>query len=209
MTEFEMTVTQALVELKTLDDRIRKAITEATFIVAICPSNEPKSQEEIETSIKASYQKANDLIARRDAIKDALIISNAQTVLTVGGEEMSVAVAIDRKKSANELRRTLLREMGRQSSYAVNNFRTMTTNIESNARNLLKTMGVKPDEATDNDTAMAAYRAYLEANKVVLVDPLDITAVMEKLADKLDTFDRDVDVALSVKNATTIIKGSY
>lgn len=85
----------------------------------------------------------------------------------------------------------------------------MTTNIESNARNLLKTMGVKPEEAADNDTAMAAYRAYLEANKVVLIDPLDITAVMEKLADKLDTFDRDVDVALSVKNATTIIKGSY
>lgn len=209
MTEFEMTVTQALVELKTLDDRIQKAIQDGTFIVAILPSSEPRSVDEITTSIKASYQKVTDLIARRDAIKDALIVSNAATYVSINGEKMSVAVAIDRKKSGNALRRLLLREMGSQSTRAVSNYRTMSANIESNGRSLVKSLGVNPGEMTDNSAAMSAYKAYLETNKVELVDPLKLTDVMEKLANDLDAFDRDVDVALSVSNAVTLIRGSY
>lgn len=209
MTEFEMTVTQALVELKTLDDRIHKAIQEGTFIASIVPSSEPRPSEEIVTSIKASYQKVTDLIARRDAIKDALIISNARTNVTINGESMSVAVAIDRKKSGNALRRMLLREMGAQSTRAVSNYRTMSANIESNGRSLVKSLGVNPGDMTDNSAAMSAYKAYLETNKVELIDPLKLTEVMEKLSNDLDAFDRDVDVALSVSNAVTVIKGTY
>ena len=213
MTEFEMTVTQALVELKTLNDRIKKAIDDGVFILAIVPANEAKKPSEIEESIKASYQKVTDLMARRDAIKDALIQSNSVTTIDVAGKTMTVAVAIDRKQAANELRRMLLRTMIDQSKRASNTYRTMTTNVESNARTLLKSMGVpsgNPNDATEeNEAGMAAYKAYIEANKPVMLDPLKLNELMDKTFDELEAFDRDVDVALSVKNAVTIIKGEY
>lgn len=216
-TTFEMTVTQALVELKTLNDRIEKAIAGATFIIAICPSTEPRSKDDYEKDITASFQKVNDLIIRRDAIKAALITSNATTNVVVGGQEMTVAVAIDRKQHANEMRKLLLKEMSRQTKNAVNNYRTMKANVESNARTMLKNMGVSQSgiisvmdgSADTNNASMTAYKAYIESNPIELIDPLDMTAKMEALEKELADFDAEVDVALSVKNATTVIKGEY
>lgn len=90
MTTEKMTVHKALCELKTLDARIQKSIQQGTFVFANKHSNNKVAGVSINTyseEIRAAYQSAKDLIARRDAIKRAVTLSNATVKVTIGGKE--------------------------------------------------------------------------------------------------------------------------
>lgn len=100
MTTEKMTVHKALCELKTLDARIQKSIQQGTFVFANKHSNNKVAGVSIGTyseEIRAAYQSAKDLIARRDAIKRAVTLSNATVKVTIGGKEYTVAEAIEMK----------------------------------------------------------------------------------------------------------------
>ena len=94
MTTEKMTVHKALCELKTLDARIQKSIQQGTFVFANKHSNNKVAGVSINTyseEIRAAYQSAKDLIARRDAIKRAVTLSNATVKVTIGGKEYTGA----------------------------------------------------------------------------------------------------------------------
>ena len=93
----KMTVHEALCEIKVADKRIEKAIQECAFCEAnkeISPKINGITVAEFENDVKAKYQKINDLIRRNENIKKALSLSNAKTVITVNGKEMTMAEAI-------------------------------------------------------------------------------------------------------------------
>lgn len=93
MTE-KMTVHKALAELKLLDERIRKAISEGIYCIANKHSNDKIGGVLLDDYIKimqGGYDKATDLISRRKAIKRAVVLSNAVTKVTVAGVEYTVA----------------------------------------------------------------------------------------------------------------------
>ncbi|MFS0576896.1 hypothetical protein AB1K83_14750 [Sporosarcina sp. 179-K 3D1 HS] len=97
-----MSIHRALSELKTLNDRIAKAIREADFIATDRKSAQKfngLSIDEYEKTIQAGFDKAVSLIERRNRIKDAIVQSNAVTEVVVAGETMTVAKAIERKTS--------------------------------------------------------------------------------------------------------------
>lgn len=101
MTTETMTIHKALCELKTLDSRIKKAIEGSVFVFANKHSNAKVSGKTISAysdEVKSAYQSACDLIARRDAIKRAVTLSNATTKVTIGGQEYTIAEAIEMKK---------------------------------------------------------------------------------------------------------------
>lgn len=79
----KMLVTQALNELKLLDDRINKAINDAVLVIAAKRSekkvNPNLTKEDFEIRAKAGYQSVLDLIERRKKIKAAVVTSNAVT----------------------------------------------------------------------------------------------------------------------------------
>ena len=90
MTTEKMSVHKALCELKTLDARIQKGIDESVFVFANKHSNTKVSGMnlgEYSGEIKKRYQSVTDLIARRDAIKRAVTLSNASVKVTIGGKE--------------------------------------------------------------------------------------------------------------------------
>lgn len=80
MTTEKMTVHKALAELKVLDDRILAAIG-ACNLVTTKKNNQDKVRGktvvEFTADAKSAYDKATDLIKRRNAIKDAVNVSNA------------------------------------------------------------------------------------------------------------------------------------
>ena len=76
----QMTAHKALSELKITGDRIDNAIEETVFVIANRHSNSKIHGVEIKEFIKtmkAKHQSTKDLIKRRDALKRAVISSNA------------------------------------------------------------------------------------------------------------------------------------
>ena len=97
MNTVEMTVHEALCEIKVLDSRLVKALSEAEFINTRKGSStriEGVTVSEYENRVRASYNRVNDLIRRSEAIKAALSLSNASTRVKINGKDMSVAEAI-------------------------------------------------------------------------------------------------------------------
>jgi hypothetical protein len=105
MTKETMTVHQALAELKMMDKRITAAIQEPEWVVTNKHSNTKIGGVAVKdwmTDIQSKYRKVLSLIARRDAIKRAVVNSNAVTKVVVAGVEYTVAEAIDRKNHGVE-----------------------------------------------------------------------------------------------------------
>ena len=111
MTTEKMTIHKALCELKTLDSRIQDAIRRSTFCFANKHSNQKIHGipiEDVKKECKAAYQSISDLISRRNAIKCAVVLSNATTKVTIGGKEYTVAEAIEMKNNGMALLKYLL-----------------------------------------------------------------------------------------------------
>lgn len=109
MTTETMTIHKALCELKTLDSRIKKAIEGSVFVFANKHSNAKvpgKTISAYSDEVKSAYQSACDLVARRDAIKRAVTLSNATTKVTIGGQEYTIAEAIEMKTTASRCSRS-------------------------------------------------------------------------------------------------------
>lgn len=114
MTTEKMSVHKALCELKTIDSRIQKEIQQGVFVFANKHSSNKVSGVDIgeySAEIKSVYQSVSDLIARRDAIKRAVVLSNATVKVTIGGKEYTVAEAIEMKNHSIPVKQTLLKKL--------------------------------------------------------------------------------------------------
>ena len=101
MTTETMNIHQALVELKALEKRIEAAIKEGEWVTANKHSNGKIGGidlREYMENIKSRHQKVTSLIARTEAIKRAVVNSNAVTKVTIAGKEYTVAEAIEMKE---------------------------------------------------------------------------------------------------------------
>lgn len=206
----KMTVTQALVELKTLDKRIVKLIEESGFISIYQPNSSRFKVEERETEIKANYAKITDLISRRNAIKAALVKSNATTTVQVAGKTYTVAEAIDAKQHAMVFQMRMAGRMAEQQRQATENFARISGNVERSAADIAtKVAGGNNTEQSSSEIYKSTYDGYIAANMPTMVDPLKLSEVITKMNENADEFMTSVDTALSVINATTIIEFSY
>lgn len=212
MNTVEMTVHEALCEIKVLDKRISKSLLEADFIQ---PNKQSSTriggvtvQEYIE-SAKASYNKVSDIIRRSEAIKAALSLSNSVTKITVAGKEMTVAEAIYHYQHGIDVKRRLLREMEQQYLGAVNLVNDKNGDFldRSLAKFLSDNFGSK--DKSDPEAIQKATEQFIQNNTYVLVDPLNLKDKIESLRDEIDSFLSSVDSALQVSNATTTITVSW
>ena len=124
MTIEKMNVHKALCELKILDDRIGKAIAACKFVaVKKVASKLVKNQnvDDFKAAERANYDRVVDLIARREAIKRAVVLSNAMTKVTVGGIEYTVAEAIEMKNHGLDGKRKLRDSLSSAIRYAERN----------------------------------------------------------------------------------------
>ncbi len=93
----KMTIHRALSELKLIDARITKQISEIEPTGIFQKGkliNGYKTPEDFNTTAKSKMDSVNDLIKRKVTIKSAIVNSNSTTKVNVGGTEMSVADAI-------------------------------------------------------------------------------------------------------------------
>ena len=213
MTTEKMTIHEALSELKVIGKRIDKEINDMVFVTTNKHSNTKiggKTIEEFSDNIKSKYQKITDLIKRREVIKRAVTQSNAITVVNISGQEMTIAEAIEYKKSGIAFKENLLRCLSFQYNRATDIInRTNGDNLEAKADDYVIKMYGNKDSGIANEVIETAKKNYIDNNSLDMIDPLDVSKIITELNDEIDKFMTKVDSALSVSNATTMIEISY
>ncbi len=198
-----MSVTQALPELKLLDKRIEKVTETIQNWCKVAHNGAPVDKDKHKKETEANLQSFTDLLKRRDAIKRAVILSNAKTPVKIGSFEGTVAEAIEYKYSIR-VKRELLSNMKECLQSKRAEYEQQKANVDSRLERLLQSELGK-DVKTNPETITALTNSFRENNKVELVDPLDLAAKISTLEEELDSFETNVDWVLSESNATTFI----
>jgi len=211
MTTETMTIHEALSELKMLDKRTLDKITNAQYCVANRHVNTKingKTISEFSEDVKAEYQSIMDLIRRRAAIRNAVSLSNASTIITVAGKDYTVAEAIEMKNTGTQLKRNLLTEMTTSFNRATRNVTSENEGLNRNADSYISSLFGNKDKVNAEDINKSR-NLYIEQNTMELVDPLNAKEKIEELSASIETFNHEVDSKLSVSNALTTITISY
>ena len=204
----KMTIHKALCELKILDSRINNAISSARFCLANKHSNEKVNGvtvEEYQETMKASYNKASDLIRRREAIKRAVVLSNAKTIVKIGGKEYTVAEAIEMNNHGIDLKLQLKNAMKKQYDSAMTAIISKNSVVDDKATEYVVGLFGQKESKTANEEYEKARKSYIEANTMELIDPVNILEKIEALEVEIADFTPEVESALSVSNALTVI----
>jgi hypothetical protein len=197
------TVSRSLVELKTLDGRMKKLLDCGKFIeyktMSHCPSLD---EETFRRSSTAAYQSYYGLAARRDLINYLVNESNNRTMVTIGEKEMTISSAISLKKT-NEAKIKLLDVLKKQRQTVIiekaAHEERLKANVDLNVRAIYGKG--KPDVGI-----VATISDGLAANDPFeVLDPLNIDEIIKHMEEDVLVFEKDVDKVLSESNARTTI----
>jgi hypothetical protein len=199
-----LSITRALVELKTLDSRIYKITNETEWIIYKTKNkNYYHTEEEFKKKTTSDFQSLNDLIKRRNQVKNAIVSSNAVTKVTVGGQTMTVAEAIE-YKTINLYKRNLLEVLKKQRQMVTieseNHKHRVQLKIDDNVK-IICGKDTKPDATliqsiTDGIT---------KGDPVDIYDPLSLDNVIKNMETEIEDFTANIDYILSESNALTTI----
>lgn len=205
----EISITEALNELKLYDSKITKAITNASFVGGAKKSSDKIGVVSKDTFIdraKSTYQSSIDLITNRNSLKSAIVKSNAITEVQVANKVMTVAEAIERKNSI-EYEETLLSEMKRQYANASELVNKENKKVDNKVDELLATLiGKDSDKKISKEDQEAIEKPYRDKNEFELIDPIEIYDKIVKLEEEIDNFKSQVDTQLVISNAITKIE---
>lgn len=208
----KMTVHRALAELKTIDSRLTKAINSATFCFANKHINTKVNGINIDTVVakmKDDYKGIRALINRRNAMKKAVVLSNAVTKVKIGGMEYTVAEAIEMKNHGMENYQLLMQAILQNYATAMSTIdRYNGQALEKKADEYVIGLYGSKEKAVGTEVE-ATRKVYIDANTYDFIDPLNISMVKKELEEMIDNFTAEVDAALSVSNAITEIEFSY
>ena len=201
----KQSVTRSLVEIKTIDGRITKIIDNGIFMTYKTKyKNTRYTEEDFKKSATADFQSINDLIKRRDQIKNAIVLSNATTMVEIAGAKMTVSQAIEFKNTI-AYKTAILATLKHQRQMVIVEVdahrQKVQTKVDENVR-IICGKDSKPDAATlkmvsDGITA---------GDPIDVYDPLNLDKVIDGMEREIEDFKANVDFVLSESNATTLIE---
>ena len=207
----EITITRALNELKLLDSKISKAINGAKFVTYGKNSDTriaglALTKDEFTERAIRDLQSIHQLMDNREATKASIVASNATTVVVVGGVEMTVASAIE-KKARIAYDKALLAKIKSQLVSAIGSVNTQNDILDvkiQDTRNVL----VGKDTKVVTDSVQFTLDAMRAKEEYGLVDPIKAQEVIDSMEAEIDAFESEVDFVLSESNAITKISVS-
>jgi len=213
MTTEKMTIHKALAELKIIGDRINNSISSSTFIKANKHSNEKingVSVDEFKSQIQGNWDKSNDLIKRRNAIKRNVVLSNAKTIVKVGNDEFTVAEAIEMKNTGMQYKKELLNQLNRQYVEAIRiTEKENGETLQQKAENYVIGMYGSKDGKINTEEVENVKKQFIINNTFELVDPIKVREKIDSLEKEISEFDAEIDSCLSVSNSLTEITIEY
>lgn len=207
----KISVHKALVELKTLDKKIKDKIDDLIYFIPLRENNQKFNGtpiEEIKQNEKEKFQSVMTLINRREAIRRALSLSNAATKIKVQGREYSVSEAIEMKNTGilnYSYLITMIKKVYDATDMRVNQ---ANKDIEQRADSYVFALFGKESKVNNADVDKAR-EDYIKANTNKVVDLLNYKETLKTIEEFVDGFFNEIDAALSVSNAITEIEFSY
>jgi hypothetical protein len=202
----DITITRALAELKLLDKRIVKKIETAEFVTLKSRRNAQQLNPELfANNSKAEFQSIQDLINRRNKIKNAIILSNATTKVKIGDNIMSVAEVIERKQSLGYYK-SLFEKLKVNRESVKSHVERNNQQVEADLQKILElNFGKSSTGKTNSDDIENISKAYRDSNKTEMLDPINIDQKIKDIEKIIDEFDRESNFVLSEANAMTKI----
>ena len=211
----KISITRALVELKRFDQRITQALNSSKFVErTVGRANKRKvpfsnvSIADTEAAIRGSYDKVDQLIKNRAAMKSKIVLSNATTKVTVLGAQMTVAEAIELKTSVSSRQQyvNILRAQLQQHRQVIEvDNAKLQAKIDTSLNSIYGTEKAKIDAAMVAQVA-DPQRDLLESE---LLDPVGIEKRIEKLQEEISEITSEIDFVLSEANARTEIEVDF
>ncbi|EJB4242370.1 tail fiber protein [Salmonella phage vB_SenS_UTK0009] len=203
--------TRALATIKSLEAKIRKA-TENQLLIAVGEGKDHNQVvvgaaievDALSTRITSDFQSLLDMITQRDRIKSALIKSNAETIVEIGSRTMTVAEAIEAKRSM-ELKAQLLANMSKQFRAATSKFNTQKAQFDAKYERLQDSMATRDKKTSEDEVKMQLNLLELKSTPF-LIDPLGLEALIKQHDEEYQDFATNVDFVLSESNASTFIE---
>lgn len=214
MNKETLNIHKALSEIKILNNRIPEKIQSLNVVASVkaaSPNIYGESVEDWTKNARAGWDSVIDLIRRRDALKRAINKSNAATMVVIAGKEYSIAEAIDMKQNGITYLESLLRRIQGQYSEICRAVETNNRIADADATAFASNCvnGKNKETQTSATEIETVRKTYYDQHKSVLVDAVDIPRRMEALRNQIDGFVSEVDSAISVSNATTLITIEY
>ena len=209
----KMSITRALAELKRLDDRIQNAQSGAAVFVSVAvgqndnrkPFTGQGTVSTVSSNIQSCFDSINALFAQRQAIKAAIVKSNAVTTVSIGNRTMTVAEAIELKRSINA-KVTFRNVLQQQYRVAQAKVGELNAQLEVTIENNLKTVYGSDKSKVDSNTYDSIAKPQRAIKEASLIDPADIVKVIATLSEEISQVETELDFTLSEVNARTEIE---
>lgn len=200
----KMSIHRALGEIKLYDKKIVDLLSK-DFVLA---SKKRISKchgidiEKYKEEMKSNLQSLQALMRNRQVLKSAIAKSNEETFVTIGGIQMTVLDAIERKNFMN-MRISVVNTLKAQFNRADREVRMYEDNFQTNLENYIKNT---TKELNNKDIIDSLTESYKNLNEVILLDPNNLRAAIEEMEKKNDSFNTEVDYVLSESNSNTFIE---
>ena len=219
MMEKKMLVTQALDQrdllVKKICDKIRKASFTETK-----KHNEEKvmerrvTQKEFEKEARSSYQQIIDLIHWYDKVDQAILRSNAETMIETSYGTMSIANALALRSRLNcsnaydsdsNFEGNLMMKLQEELNEKIRVMEQKNKGLQNTAETMrLSILG--KDTKTKDETPLKVVDVYVQENTTELIDPLNVRKKINELNERRETILNELDTKIKVSNATTFIE---
>ncbi len=204
----KITITEALVKLKTLESRINKGLADLTVVTAKKASSGNitnfMTEAEFVAKAQSSYQSVVDLMTLRSNIKAQIAEANAKTIVTICGIDYTVTRAIEKKNSIH-FEESLIDTLQDRLSIALSQASVYDKQAEQRANNYVEiTLG--GDKKNKVDEAQELYDTFFNKDRGVLVDPLKVIDLITEREKSVSDFLEEVDTKLVISNSTTFIE---
>lgn len=203
-----ITVHRALSELKLIDSKVFKKVEAMTPSAHYVKggSIDGVSVADFEKKVKSDMDSVMALLKNKNALKQAIVQSNAKTFIVVSGEQMSVAEAITRKSYLG-LERNLIQNLRAKHNSVKASANRMNAAVDQNLDTILQAaVGSSDNTKKDSTTVETISKSYREMNERFISDPLSVDALADSLEAKADAFEAEVDAILSESNAITLVE---
>jgi hypothetical protein len=200
----EISVTQALSEIKLLRSRISSGLEDVSFMMLKKKRSDLIDVDKFESHARAEYQSYNDLVARYQQLKSAIVKSNSVTLVKIAYKTYTVADAVEQKRSIS-FKEDLLKQMMKEHARVKEEFKTHQHNEHQRVERLL-TIELGKHSKTDVDVIKSLTDALLAESRAEILDPLQLADKIAVLKKEIEEFKTTVDWILAESNGRTVIR---
>ena len=208
----QISVTRGLVQLKRLEEKIQRDIRMISEFVTVNKVQEKNvlngtmTKKQYNEYVQTKWQSLMDKISLRQEIKDEIVKSNANTVVTIAGKKYTIAQAIEKKNNIEKFEKPISAMLNGAYAKALNSVEMKNNEVVENAEKNFFGRGEERRKNESNKDLLDAMEIYINSRKFEIIDPLNIKKLKEEFENGILDFIAEVDQVLTESNSTTMIQ---